>query len=124
METLSDCQLQVEHALDPVGRTRVLFVDASLDCAAPFEARVLRADPRRQVATHALSPAAVMRVFETLHGRPAPPCTLLAIRGSRFVLGEGLGSEARRHLAQALAWYPGWLSGRTAAAQQAPGAPL
>jgi len=43
MEFLEDYQLQVEHALDLVGRVRVLFVDASLDCRAPFEATAVRA---------------------------------------------------------------------------------
>ena len=35
VEFLEDFQLQVEHALDLVGRERVLFVDASVDCATP-----------------------------------------------------------------------------------------
>jgi len=37
MECLTDFQLQVEHALDLVGRERVLFVDAALGLQTPFE---------------------------------------------------------------------------------------
>ena len=36
VEFLDDYQLQVEHALDLVGRTRILFVNASLSCTGPF----------------------------------------------------------------------------------------
>ena len=43
VEFLDDYQLQVEHALDLEGRHHVLFVDASLDCAAPFVATALQA---------------------------------------------------------------------------------
>ena len=37
VEGLEDYQLQVEHALDLVGRRRVLFVDASRVALPPFE---------------------------------------------------------------------------------------
>ena len=36
LELLTDFQLQAEHALDLVGREQVVFVDASVACAAPF----------------------------------------------------------------------------------------
>ena len=49
VDFLEDYQLQIEHALDLVSRERVLFVDASLNCAAPFEVTTLRAIARRQL---------------------------------------------------------------------------
>ena len=96
---------------------RVLFVDASLTCAAPFEVTVLRPAPGTMFTTHALSPAFVMQVYRNLYGVDPPPCTLLAIRGVRFGLGEAPGSVALEHLAQALAWGQRWLG-----ADHAPGA--
>ena len=36
LECLTDFQLQVEHALDLVGRERVLFVDAAIGLQTPF----------------------------------------------------------------------------------------
>lgn len=117
IEWLTDFQLQVEHALDLVGRSQVLFVDASVDCAAPCEVRVLRSATQRQLTTHAMAPEAVMQVYEQLHGRPAPPCTLLAIRARQFELGQALGADARQHLALALQWFTRWWSGQ---AQPAP----
>jgi hydrogenase maturation protease len=109
VECLDDYQLQVEHALDLVGRTRVLFVDASLNCHAPFEVTPLRAEQDASFTTHAMSPQAVMQVYRELHGAEPPPCMLLAIRGERFELGEPPGDDALAHLDAALGWARGWL---------------
>jgi hypothetical protein len=92
-----------------VGRARVLFVDASLSCCAPFEISDLHAEPDVSLGTHALSPTALLHVFWELQGEPAPPSTLLAIRGDRFQLGEPLSEAARSNLLQALAWCRAWL---------------
>jgi hydrogenase maturation protease len=110
VEYLDDYQLQIEHALDLVGRQRVLFIDASLSCRAPFEVTQLRAVPDASFTTHALSPQALMQVFCDLRGEQPPPCTLLAIRGERFDLGEPPGASALDHLAAALQWAEVWLA--------------
>lgn len=110
VECLTDFQLQVEHALDLAGRQRVLFVDASLNCAAPFEVTALIAARDASFSTHAMSPQAVMQVFRQLNGREPPPCTLLAIRGERFELGDSPSDAARSNLALAVSWYRCWLT--------------
>ncbi|MFT5175018.1 MAG: hydrogenase maturation protease [Gammaproteobacteria bacterium] len=109
VEYLTDFQLQVEHALDLCERQRVLFIDASVTAMAPFEVSTLRAAADSNVTTHAMSPSAVMQVFERLHGHAPPPCTLLAIRASRFELGEPLSDAAADNLARSLLWYRSWL---------------
>jgi len=109
VEFLEDYQLQVEHALDLVGRRRVLFVDASLTCGAPFEATALRPDRDASFTTHALSPAAVMQVYRDLHEAEPPPCTLLAIRGTHFALGEAPSAAALANLSLAVAWGLRWI---------------
>lgn len=111
VELLEDYQLQIEHALDLVARDRVLFVDASLTCAAPFEVTALSAARGEAFTTHALSPASVMQVYRDLYANDPPPCTLLAIRGARFGLGESPGSLALANLAEAVAWGQRWLAG-------------
>jgi hydrogenase maturation protease len=110
VEWLTDYQLQIEHALDLVGRARVLFVDASLTCAPPFEVSPLRPARDASFTSHALSPAAVMQVYLDIHGREPPPCTLLAIRGHAFELGAPLAEAAHESLEQALRWGRGWLA--------------
>ncbi len=109
MECLDDYQLQVEHALDLVGRQRVLFVDASLNCQAPFEVTQVQAAQDASFTTHAMSPQALMQVFADLQGVAPPPCTLLAIRGARFELGEPPSAQALAHLDAALQWAKTWL---------------
>lgn len=118
-EWLTDFQLQVEHALDLAGRSQVLFVDASIACTAPFQVDLLRSAPDRGVSSHALSPQAVMAVYEQLHGHAPPPCTLLSIHARQFALGEPIGPEAGAHLQQALAWFARW---RTQGAATTPAA--
>jgi hydrogenase maturation protease len=110
VEFLDDYQLQIEHALDLVGRAHVLFVDASLSCSSPFQVSNLQAAPDVSLGTHALSPSALLHVFYELRGEAAPPSTLLAIRGERFELGEPLSAAACLNLQQALVWSRRWLS--------------
>lgn len=110
VDRLDDFQLQVEHALDLVGRRRVLFVDASLRCAAPFEVTPIAAARDRSYSTHAMSPQAVLQVYCELYRQAPPPATLLAIRGEAFELGAPLGTAARAYLARALDWAAGWVA--------------
>ena len=111
VECLTDFQLQVEHALDLEGRRRILFVDASLDAPAPFSVKLLEAARDASFTTHAMTPEAVMHVYVELHNEAPPPCTLLAIRGERFELGEAISATAASHLDAALAWVKTWLTG-------------
>lgn len=104
VEFLCDYQLQVEHALDLVGRRRVVFVDASVQAEAPYQYE--RVEPRRDASfsSHAMSPAAVLDTHRRVVGEP-PPAWVLAIRGSRFELGEDLTPAAAANLEAALAFF-------------------
>lgn len=102
LEILTDFQLQVEHALDLAGRSRVVFVDASVAAKPPFECLPLAAAADPSVTSHSLSPAALLHLAGGLVGEPLPPAWLLAIRGYRFELGEAPTGEAARHLEAAL----------------------
>jgi hydrogenase maturation protease len=102
VEFLTDFQLQVEHAMDLEGRELVLFIDAHLTCSPPFAFTQLQAASDRSYTTHAISPAAVLQVYQDIRHRPPPPSFLLGIRGERFELGEGLSTKAQAHLDAAL----------------------
>ena len=119
VQCLTDFQLQVEHALDLAGRQRVLFVDASLRCAAPFEMSSLAPARDHSFTSHAMSPQAVMQVFRELHGHAPPPCSLLAIRGERFELGEPPTAGALANLTLATAAALHWLAARAPTRQDA-----
>ena len=111
VEVLTDFQLQVEHALDLVGRERILFVDAALGLAEPFTVRPLEPARGGGLGSHALAPEAVLQVYQDLHGQTPPPATLLAIRASAFELGTAPGVQALKDLEQAVAWACRWLQG-------------
>jgi len=66
IEILSDFQLQIEHALDLENRRLVLFVDASVACAEAFDFTVLEPARDKSYTTHAMSPAAVLDVYQSI----------------------------------------------------------
>lgn len=111
VECVTDFQLQVEHALDLQGRSRVLFVDASLDAPAPCSLARIEAARDASFTTHAMSPQAVLKVFADIDEGEPPPCWLLAIRGERFELGEPLGEAAKENLKAALLAAVDWIAG-------------
>jgi hydrogenase maturation protease len=114
VEVMTDFQLQVEHALDVRGRSRVLFIDASAAIAEPFE--LVRVEPRRDESwsTHALAPGAVLRTCADLFGAP-PDAWLLAIRGESFELGSGLSAAGQASLQAALGAAEAWVRNGAAA---------
>jgi len=109
-DALTDFQLQIEHTLDLRNRRRVLFVDASIDCAAPFAVSTIQPARDTSFSSHALSPQALLQVYRDVDGIEPPPAQLLAIRGERFGLGDELSATARTHLDAALAWTAAWLA--------------
>ncbi|MDS4069737.1 MAG: hydrogenase maturation protease [Candidatus Competibacter sp.] len=102
VELLADFQLQIEHAVDLESRALVLFVDASVSGPGPFEFARLQPARDASYTSHALSPAAVLHVYQQINHAPPPPAFQLAIRGERFELGEPLSAVAEVNLAAAL----------------------
>jgi hydrogenase maturation protease len=101
VECMTDFQLQVEYALDLIGRDRVVFVDACVDGEDAW--RLARVSPAHDASfsTHALSPSAVLDTYVQLTGLPTPDAHVLAIRGYRFDLGTPLSPEATANLERA-----------------------
>lgn len=91
-------QLQIEHALDLYDQELALFVDASIDGRAPYSFRRLRAQRDVTYTSHAMSPAAVLQVYETIALRSAPPAYQLTVAGESFQLDAPLSDRAERHL--------------------------
>lgn len=99
---IGDFQLQIEHALDLCDADLVLFIDACKgmrEATAFFE---IGTGARKQVLSHALSPEAVLDVFQRVQGCPPPPAFVLALRGESFELGAALSDSAT--LAFEAAW--------------------
>ena len=98
VEVIVEFQLQVENALDLVGRERVIFVDAGTGTPAPFDLRRVHPAAEFLHTSHALSPEAVLATYERVTGREAPDAWLLCVRGESFGLGEALSAAAAAHL--------------------------
>lgn len=101
VEVLCDFQLQIEHALDLERRQLVLFVDASVTGVDGFDFTELKPVKDDSYTTHAMSPAAVLSVYQAIKKQPPPPCFLLSIKGEQFELGEGLSVSAQNNLLRA-----------------------
>ncbi len=100
--TLTEFQLQIENTLDLEKHPRILLVDASSSLKQPFKLSRVRARNDSSYSSHALSPAALLLVFQqTSHVIP-PPVYLLAIKGTSYELGEPLSSSANQNLHEAL----------------------
>ena len=112
VEFLTDFQLQVEHALDLAGREAVVFVDASINCRAPFEFATVIAARDASFSSHMLSPAALLQAFVDVMGSSPPDCYVLGIRGFEFELGQPLSAAAQSHLSAALDFFAAWLEQR------------
>ncbi len=101
VELLSDFQLQIEHAMDLRQRRLVLFADASASCKAPFEFSRLQPAYDPTYTSHAMSPASVLSVYQSVYKQPPPPAFLLGIKAEQFELGRDLSCDAQEHLRQA-----------------------
>ena len=98
VELLTDFQLQIEHATDLQQRKRVIFIDASMTASPPYQFDPVLPEQDLSYTTHAMSPAAVLSVYQQIHQQPPPSTYILSIRGYAFGLGEPLSSRARAHL--------------------------
>lgn len=115
VELLTDFQLQVEHALDLVGRDEVTLVDADAAGTPPFRYTMVSPSADRSITTHALSPAALLDTYRRVVDAAIPPTWLLAIRGYAFELGAPLSPAATTNLEAAVAMLANRLSRKRAA---------
>ena len=102
VECQNDMQLQVEHVTDLAGCDRVLFVDADMSCAEPFEFSGITSEKDASYTSHAMSPSALLHAYCQVYKKEAPPSFLLRIRGYDFELGNPLTSQASDNLEAAM----------------------
>lgn len=110
VELLTDFQLQIEHALDLENRDLVIFVDASVAADRAFTFVRLAPCFDNSYTSHAMSPAALLHVYENVSKISAPPSFLLAIGAGAFELGEGVSECAAQNLRKACRYIEALLS--------------
>jgi len=99
---LTDFQLQIEHVIDLENRERVIFVDASVSAKAPFEFYRIQADKDDSYTTHAMSPQALLSVYEKVNKQVPPTSFMLSVRGYEFGLGLNLSDKAIVNIGEAV----------------------
>jgi len=98
VECQYDMQLQVEHVTDLHGCDRVLFIDADMSCAEPYDYSGIGAAKDDSYTSHAMSPTALLYAFRQVYRKDAPRAFLLRIRGYGFELGDPLSDKATDNL--------------------------
>ncbi|WP_153111830.1 hydrogenase maturation protease [Propionivibrio limicola] len=101
VEVIEEFQLQIENTLDMLGRDLVLFVDAGQGRAAPFSFYEARPAPCDAHTSHALTPEALLGVFDKVHAIAPPAAFVLCVAGVGFGLGEPLSGAAASNLERA-----------------------
>ena len=99
---LVDMQLLIEHATDLTGFDQIIFVDADMSCQEPFEFSAAYAEKDDSYTSHALTPAALLHVYQHIRQGAVPAAFLLRIRGYHFELGDTLSAQANSNLAAAI----------------------
>jgi len=100
-ELLEEFQLQVEHAMDLKDRQLVLFIDAGAKTRAPYAFYRATANATPTLYSHALTPEALLKVYEPFYHEAPPPVFVLCVCGEQFELGEPLSAVASVHLLRA-----------------------
>lgn len=111
----SNYQLNAEDALAVASSREVIFVDAAVEGAEPFEFRRLVAGRQISFSTHAMPPESILALAEELYNA-TPPAWILAIRGYAWEVQEPISPQARSNLDAAFHFLCDWLlgSGNTA----------
>lgn len=98
VDLLTDFQLQVEHVLDLQHRELVIFADAAVDQTEPFLFTLLEARQDNSYSSHAMSPQALLLVYQNVTGYSPPPSYMLSIKAESFELGDNVSISASRNL--------------------------
>ena len=98
VEVITDFQLQIEHSTDIDNRSLIIFVDASISAAEPYELTHVFPEQDDSFTSHAMSPQALLSISERVNASQLPESQLLAIRGYAFELGHKTTKKAKKNV--------------------------
>ncbi len=98
---VEDHQLNIEHVTDLADCGAALFIDASIEIDEGYRLERIGPSSDGNFSTHAISPQALLNVFEQTMKTSAPDSWLLHVAARQFELGAEPGSKARRSIEQA-----------------------
>ena len=94
LSVIEDHQLNIEHVTDLDSDGAALFIDASVEITEGYRLQRIGPDDDGNFSTHAISPQALLNVFERATGQPAPESWLLHVAARDFELGSPPGDVA------------------------------
>ncbi len=101
LRVIEDHQLNIEHVTDLADCGAALFIDASTEIDEGYRLERITPSSDGNFSTHAISPQALLNVFEQTMQATAPDSWLLHVAAREFELGAEPGSNARRSIEQA-----------------------
>ena len=90
---IEDHQLNIEHVTDICGQA-ALFVDASIEIDSGFRLERISPSKEGNFSTHAISPQALLNIYQQTMHKAAPDAWLLHVAAREFGLGEEPGDVA------------------------------
>ncbi|PSJ18414.1 hydrogenase maturation protease [Nitrosomonas supralitoralis] len=107
---LIEMQLLIEHTIDLLEFDQIVFIDADMSCAEPYQFSTIHAEKDTSYTSHALTPSALLFTYQQIYQRTAPSSFLLRIRGYQFELGEKPSNQAKMNLQAAILKIQHWHS--------------
>lgn len=98
IQLIEDFQLQPEHVFDIDQRACVVFIDASYQGDNAYQIAAVKSTGHIGYTTHALSPSALLTLYEKTQNKASPPAFLISVRGYCFDLGSPLSKQAEENI--------------------------
>jgi hydrogenase maturation protease len=94
VRVVEDHQLNIEHVTDLCSARLALFIDASVSIQDGYRLQRIRPAADGNFSTHAISPQALLNVYEMALEQAAPEAWLLHVAARDFELGGDIGDVA------------------------------
>lgn len=98
IQLIEDFQLQPEHVFDINEHACIVFIDASYQGDTALQIAPVICEAHIGYTTHALSPGALMNLYEKTQKKQCPPAFIFSVRGYYFELGASLSKQAEENI--------------------------
>ncbi len=98
IQLIEDFQLQPEHVFDIDEDACIVFIDASYQGDNAYQITAVKSTGHIGYTTHALSPSALLTLYEKTQNKASPPAFQISVRGYCFDLGSPLSRQAEENI--------------------------
>lgn len=98
VQLIEDFQLQPEHVFDINEDACIIFIDACYQGDNAYQVTQVNSREEIGYTTHALSPQALLTLYEKTQNKASPPAFLISVRGYCFDLGSPLSNQAEENI--------------------------